>query len=457
MYVNHRFLQAGFVASGSAFALTADCGESSHPNVLFVISDDLNEAIGCWGHPVVKTPNIDRLSRNGIRFQRAYCQFSVCNPSRASFLTGLRPKNTGVRDICNGEDFREVHPDMITLPQYFRQNGYWTGTVGKSFHRGERDADSWSWCADWNVNEGNTTGNLHNPSDGKLPWCKWRQVESGTIVDDRITELAVEKLALLDQSKPFFLTVGFIRPHNPYFAPKEFFDLYPLETLQLPVDSDFETNPDIPASAYGWKEWYAAYSKMDQSDKKELLRAYYACVSYMDDRLGRVLKALEEKGVANNTIIVFTSDHGYHNWEKGWWAKSTVWEMSARVPLIIAGDCLPEKEQDCFRIVEMIDICPTLVELCGLSSFPARDGRSLVPLLRHPAMDDAEWGGAAFTEFGAMRSVRTEQWRYCRWNDDGDEALYRYSGDPDESFNLLLDTVRSEVVNRIRNLMRSAF
>ncbi len=279
-----RLLVILYVA-GSACASVV--GSEAHKNVLLIISDDCNWSLGCWGHPVVKTPNIDRLSKRGIRFKRAYCQISVCNPSRASFLTGLRPKRTGVRN--NSVDFRDVRPDILTMPQYLREHGYWTGTVGKVFHHGERDEKSWSWCADWRVDElHGTKGVSRNVTRGRLPWTSYKEVESGELPDDRIAELAVKKIRGFSQRKPFFLAVGFIRPHDVFFAPKRFFDMYPLVSLEL---NEKLPGQKLPRGAYGVAAWKDAYEMMTNQDKKELLRAYYACVSYMDEQVGKVLAA----------------------------------------------------------------------------------------------------------------------------------------------------------------------
>jgi len=444
-----------FIKQGLWFFLlgalcVAHAGEAVRKNVLFIISDDLNSSLGCWGNSVVKTPNLDALSREGIRFRRAYCQFSVCNPSRASFLTGLRPKHVGVMD--NATNFREATPDVVTLPQYFKENGYWTGTIGKTFHEGEKDPQSWSWCADWEVDQMHgSQGSSRNVTEGKLPWMVWRQVTNGVLPDDRIADLAIDRIRGFSKEQPFFLCVGFIRPHDPFFAPKEFFEMYPVESLSLPADSSGSAG--IPNGAYGWEPWRKVYEQMDNKwDKKEILQAYYACVSYMDQQVGKILDALKQSGREKDTIIVFLGDNGYHNWEKNWWGKCTVWESGAQVPLIIAGDISSHRNEDCFRVTELLDLCPTVVELCGLPPMSSRDGRSLVPLLENPKMDWRDWKGAAFTRFGSnLLSVRTERWRYCEWLGlKGGEALYDHNIDPEESVNVVSNPEMKETVRRLR-------
>ena len=448
--MNIKTILKGMILFGflGAECMAEESISCSKKNILFIVSDDCNWSLGCWGHPVVKTPNIDRLSRKGVRFKRANCQVSVCNPSRASFLTGLRPERTGVWD--NAMNFRDIHPDLLTMPQYFRENGYWTGTVGKIFHHGERDPQSWNWCGDWRVDElRGTKGFSRNVTGGRLPWALYKEVESGELPDDRIAQLAVEKIGELDPDNPFFLAVGFIRPHDVFYAPKRFFDMYPLDSIQ--VDEKM-AGQEIPRGAYGVSSWKDAYNVIEDKDKKELLRAYYACVSYMDEQVGKVLDALKESGLEKDTLVVFMGDHGYHNWEKNWWGKCTVWELSTRTPLIISGDGLPSQNFDCYRVVELLDLCPTLVEWAGLPKMPERDGRSLVPLLHNPDMPDACWRGEAFTQFGPnLRAIRTDRWRYCEWRgSQGGEALYDHSNDPDELVNLALNPEKKVVVKRLK-------
>jgi len=463
--MTHLFPICPFLLLVSTAVLYAAEPVRPHKNVLFIVADDLNMALGCYGHPVVKTPNIDALARQGVRFDRAYCQVSVCNPSRASFLTGLRPARTGVHD--NEKSFRAQRQDILTLPQHFKQHGYWTGAVGKLFHHGNDDGKSWSWLqpwADethretkgaqaWNLNEIKMTrGDGRNVTGGRLPWAVWRSVESGQLIDERSTDLAIRQIKGFTREQPFFLGVGFIRPHDLFFAPKEYFDMYPLDSIKLPLRDE----TGIPRAAYGIKEWKDVYETLNDHDRKELLRAWYACVSFMDAQVGKVLDAVKQQGLADNTIVVLTSDHGYHNWEKDWWGKCTVWELSARVPLIVAGSMLPRKDAGCDRVVELLDLAPTLVDLAGLPPMPGRDGRSLMPLLANPALSDDEWNGAAFTEFGSnLRSVRTGRWRYCQWG--AEEALYDHQTDSQEANNLVGKPGFDSELSELRKLLARVF
>jgi arylsulfatase A-like enzyme len=465
------FASPAALGSLPSFQFAAVAGPARQ-NVLMIVSDDLNWVLGCYGHPIVKTPNLDALSRQGVRFQRAYCQVSFCNPSRASFLTGLRPSRTGVLD--NTKIFRAVHPEILTLPQHFKENGYWTGRVGKLFHEGNEDVQSWLWrphlpfdrlpeqhplrkaspLNHWaiqnTIDELHTQGEGRNVTGGRLPWAQWRAVESGDLVDERIANAAVKQIRTLSSAQPFFLGVGFIRPHDPFFAPKRFFDLYPPESIRLPAS----TGSGIPPTAYGIKQWGDVYETLNDRDKKELLRAYYAGVSFMDEQVGRVLAAMRERGLAERTLVVFMGDNGYHQWEKNWWGKVTVWELSARVPVIIASPNLPRQNADCHRVVELLDLAPTLVEMVGLPPMPGRDGRSLVPLLRNPMLPWQQWDGVALTEYGPrLRSVRTERWRYCRFGTD--EALYDHAADPGETVNQVASTKYRSVVERLRAMLES--
>jgi iduronate 2-sulfatase len=440
-------------------------------NVLLIVSDDLNWCVGCYGHPVAKTPNIDALARQGVRFDRAYCQVSVCNPSRASFLTGLRPARTGVYN--QEQDFRTQHPDILTLPQYFKKKGYWTGAVGKIFHQGCNDEPSWTWqqpwasaelqarkeknpqdwAQPWHLDElKSTLGEGRNVSGGRLPWSVWRSVTNGLLMDDRICEMAIQKIKGFTNGQPFFLGVGFIRPHDLFFAPKKYFDMYPLDSLKLPPQG----STGIPRSAYGVEEWKDAYESMNDQDKKELLRSWYAGVSYTDYHVGQVLAALKQQGLADSTIVVFMGDNGYHNWEKDWWGKCTVWELSARVPLIIAGAGVPQKNGSSEHVVELLDLAPTLVQLAGLPPMPDRDGRSLVPLLISPNLPAEDWKNIAYTEYGQeLRSVRTGKWRYCKWGTD--EALYNEITDPDENTNLVKNPEARTILKELRQKLAAMY
>jgi iduronate 2-sulfatase len=435
--------------------------QASKKNVLLIMADDMNWVLGCYGHKQIKTPNIDALAEHSIRFNKAYCQVSVSNPSRSSLLTGLRPDKTGI--YGNNYSVRELHPDVVTMPQYFKENGYWTGVTGKIFHFGNDDEKSWTWIQPWNPDSLGEKSKDHRwrfseekttkgegGHVGKERWMNWRAVESGLLQDDRTANFAMEQINSLSKDQAFFFGVGFIRPHDAFYAPKRFFDLYPIESMQLPAQD--ETYP-IPESAYGWKPWLKSFKTMNDLEKKELMRAYFAGVSYMDEQVGKVITALKQKGLYDNTIIVFMGDNGYHQWEKNWFAKCTVWELSARVPLIISTPEGREHPAVCDRVVELLDLCPTLVELAGLNPIPGRDGRSLLPLIKNPALPEKRWKGKAFTQFGETRSVRTDQFRYCEWG-SVDEALFDHISDPDEKINLAKDPKYKDLIQKFRSELK---
>src|SRR5215510_12650760 len=355
-------------------------------NVLFIISDDLRPSLGCYGNPIVKTPNIDRLAAAGTRFDRAYAQFPLCNPSRSSMLTGRYPSQTGVMD--NNTYFRALHPDFVTLPQYFQQHGYASLRTGKIFHGGIDDQVSWTEGGepvDPNI--------VNRPASPVATGQGAREVgdEEPTLqanrpahasASDRIVvldgdgeshgdyKIATRAIEFLDKykDKPFFLAVGFNKPHSPPTAPKKFFDLYDVNKIPLPVD--FNTQPRAPA---GFPDLSIPHRNADlfigrdspPDEAREMIRGYYASTSFMDAQVGRVLAELDRLKLRDRTIIVFWGDHGYHLGEKGKWSKAySLWDIGLRVPLII--DVPGAKPQVTERVVQLLDLYPTLADLSGL-------------------------------------------------------------------------------------------
>ena len=442
---------------------TAESAEGeARPNVLLITVDDLRPDLGCYGHGVVKSPHIDRLASRGVRFDRAYCQYPVCNPSRTSFLTGLRPDSTRVLD--NSTHFRRTIPDVVTLPQLFRGNGYFTASLGKIYHRGLTmedlraemdDPKSWDLARYFQATPLGLTGEGRNLTGGKVPWCRWLAAE-GTDEDQPDGQIARDAIELLEQNrdKPFFLAVGFHKPHDPFNAPKKYFDLYPLEDLRPPVDPRDRT-PDVPL-AIGGGAWAAEFDRFTDQERKEYLRAYYACVSFMDAQVGKVLDAVDRLGLADKTVIVFLGDHGYHLGERGWWNKNTLFELSARVPLIVIDPRSEQRGAATSRLVELLDLYPTLAELCAVDAPPGLQGRSFRPLLEDP---QRPWKQAAYTQVrrgrANGRSVRTERWRYTEW--DGGERgveLYDHHADGGEYDNLAADPAHAATVAALKALLR---
>lgn len=434
-------------------------GGERKPNVLFISTDDLNSALGCMGDPVAKTPNIDRLARSGVLFTRAYCQQPLCNPSRASMLTGLRPDTLKVWDLAT--DFRTNKPGVGTLPQLFRNQGYFSARVGKIFHYGVPrqigsggmdDANSWDWAINPRGRDKDEEDQLHVLTRGTgttLGFAMaWREMDGadaqqtdGMGVDDTIRVL--ERYG----DRPFWVGMGFYRPHTPFVATKRWFDLYPKNQLKLPPQPAGETD-DIPPLAMMIKP--ANYG-LGESDLLDCVRAYYASVSFIDDQVGKLLAALERLNLVDNTIIVFFSDHGFLLGEHGQWQKEMLFEEAARVPLIIVpagGLRRPKTEESqwkCERVVELLDVYPTLVAMARVKQPRQKlEGRSLLPLLQDA---QAPWKHAALTQTPRRSkgqevmgySVRDARWRYTEWGVNGEHGveLYDHANDPREHTNLL--------------------
>lgn len=454
-------LGASFNAIGQQ---TQETGSQKKYNVLFIAADDLNNDLGCYGNTFVQSPNINRLANRGVRFDRAYNQFPLCSPSRSSLLTGLRPDSVGIYDLR--VHFREHHPDIVTLPQLFKENGYYAARVGKIFHYGvpgQIGTDGLDDPVSWNqvVNPiGRDKAEEHlvinkTPDRGLGSALAWH-IADGTDEEQTDGLVVSEAIKLLEQNQnnPFFLAVGFYRPHTPYVAPKKYFDLYPLD--EVPLAKEIENDlDDIPDAALFTKPPHWGLS---EEDRRQAHRAYYATISFMDAQVGKLLDALDELGLSDNTIIVFWSDHGYNVGQHGQWMKQSLFENSARVPLLIS---VPDglRKESSGRTVELLDIYPTLAELCELPAPRGLQGRSLVPLLRNP---DAFWDKPAYTQirrgdiFG--RSVRTERWRYSEW-DEGRAGieLYDHQNDPDEFTNLTGNTAYSSIEEELSALLRAGY
>lgn len=397
--------------------------DSTRPNVLFLAVDDLNDWIGALaGHPQSVTPHIDSLAAKGVNFRRAYCQAPMCNPSRASLLTGLRPSTSGAYQ--NGDIWRDAMPDAVTLPQYFMRNGYSVLGGGKIFHGQQNDAESWQAYF-------NFPGFLHPPETpvNKIPKAGHFDWSGLDVPDEETagTQLANWAGDFVGQSheKPFFLACGFYRPHLPWYAPRSYFDKFSEESIELPpfLADDLD---DVPKSAIRNLRDHGNVTSTGQW--KRAVAAYLACINYSDANVGRVLSALDKGPNRENTVIVLWTDHGWHLGEKKHWRKFTLWERSCRVPMMFVAPGVTRPRQQCQRTVELLDMYPTLLDLCGLPAKPDLDGASLRPLLENPA---AEWDKPAITSNGPDKiSVRTERWRYSRYPDG--EELYDHSADPNE-------------------------
>jgi len=460
-------------------------------NVLLLVSDDCGARMGTYGGEAL-TPNIDALARSGVRFDRAYCQYALCNPSRTSFLTGLRPDTTGVYD--NAKEFRKVIPDMVTMPQMFKNNGYSVARIGKLYHYGVPKEigtngldDPQSWEQVWNprgrdcddedkifsigVGAGSsadkTKGSMgqilvgSGNYGGTLSWL----AADGTDAEQTDGKIAAQAISFLQEkrSKPFFLAVGFFRPHTPYVAPKPYFQSYPKDKVELVPDpnDDRAAKPPVALSNTA-----VANYGMNEDTQRTAKQAYLASMTFMDVQFGLVLAELKKQGLEKDTIVVFISDHGYNLGEHGLWQKRSLYEDSARVPFIIRDPGNPANGRATKRVAELVDLYPTVADLCGLNPDKRAQGKSLRPLLANPEL---AWNHAAYTQvdFGAInvggkkkaatperkvgRSVRTERYRYTEWNEGrlGVE-LYDHDTDPGEFKNLAVDPSYASVVTALK-------
>ncbi len=434
-------------------------------NVLFISLDDLNTHLGCYGNAQVKSPNMDRLARSGVRFDRAYCQFPLCSPSRTSLLTGLRPDTTRVYDLTT--HFRFTVPDAVTLPQLFKQNGYLAARVGKIYHYGVPgdigscgldDWKSWNQAVNPRGRDKDEENQLTNytPDRGLGSSLSFMAAEGA---DEEQTDGigATEAIRLLEKyrNRPFFLAVGFYRPHCPYVAPKEYFDLYDPGSIHIPAPPTAAELKSIPEQALASTRPWPRFG-VGESESARAKLAYYAAISFVDAQVGRLLNAVDRLGLWENTTVVLWGDNGYHLGEHGLWKKQSLFEGSARVPLIIAGAGVTARGRVCGRTVELLDIYPTLVDLCGLPSPGRLEGASLRPLLDDPS---AEWKHPAYTQVRRGKtpgySVRTERWRYTEW--DGGASgleLYDYEKDPEEHRNLVTLPEFQSVAAEMKQLLR---
>jgi choline-sulfatase len=452
-----------FFAISTVAALGAPA--DSRPNVLLILSDDLATTLGCYGYPQAKTPQLDALAKRGVRFDRAYCQFPHCNPSRASFLSGLRPNTTRV--TLNGDNLYDNLPGVVTLPAFFRQQGYATARCGKIFHLGvpagtesRDDPKAWDFGTPFKDERPypparESVVKVKTAKKQGLPWQEI-PVADDDLVDGNFAREAIGWLERRDQTKPFFLAVGFHRPHLPFAAPAKYFDLYPFDTIKLPPEpADDEADIPLPARNESVNQ-YAMTATPDQ--RRAAIRAYLATVSFMDAQAGRVLDALKRLGVADNTIVVFSGDHGWHLGEHGLWHKRSLFEQSARVPFIIHAPGAKGNGQVSASVVELLDIYPTLCDLAGLPAPKVLQGRSLRPVLNDPraTMNDMAFTQARRGPDAANwgRSVRTPRWRCTEW-DEGRNGieLYDHDADPGEFTNLANDPRHATVLKDLRTLL----
>jgi len=429
--------------------------DKSKLNVLFIVSDDLCTDLGCYGVDV-KTPNVDKLASRGVRFDRTYCQYPLCGPSRCSFMSGLRPDTTGV--LNNGLPVRHKIKDLVTLPELFRHNGYFAARVGKIYHLGipgevgkpgPDDPQSWDYTFNPKGDEFSKDGDEYDP-DPKEGQSFRRLIIHGEGEKQADHQSAEEAIRLLraNKDKPFFLAVGFIRPHVPELAPEKFFDLYPYESIKLP-EMPGSGRDGIPPIAFHYGKLDMG---MDERGRRESIRAYHATTSFMDAQVGRVIDELNKLGLADKTIITFISDHGYSLGQHHAWQKIMLFDRVCRVPMIIVPPKTENAGKTCRGIAELVDLYPTVAELAGLKGPQALEGTSVVPLLRDPSGAGKQ---AAFAQVhrgktGIGRTIRTDRYRYTEWNagKDGVE-LYDEQADPQEYHNLASDPKCAETIREL--------
>lgn len=424
------------VALAGTWPCSAGRGDEVHaprPNVLVLICDDLNCDLHCYGHPIVQSPNIDRLAQRGVLFDNAHCQYPLCGPSRASFMTGLYPDQTLVRR--NAIYIREHLPNVQTMAQMFRNHGYMATRIGKIFHynvpnhigtSGHDDPYSWDFTFNPRGRDRDDEGLIVSlrPGDfgGTLSWLA-ADGDDGQQTDGIAATEAVRLLRdYARDQRQFFLAVGLFRPHTPFVAPKEYFARYPRCQIVVP-EVPVGYLDTLPAPARESITRKAEQRDLARDLAQKVMQAYYASITFADAQVGRVLDALEETGLAGNTIVLLTSDHGYHMGEHGHWQKTTLFENATRVPLILAGPGTLAAGQVATAPVEMVDLYPTLAELCGLPTPPYLSGISLAPMLKDPRATPRD---SALTQYGNGYSIRTPRYRYTEWGPDGAEGTELY-------------------------------
>ena len=435
-------------------------------NVLFISADDMNCDLGVYGNSQVKTPNLDRLAKRGVVFERAYCQQSLCGPSRASVMTGMRPEDIGI--LSNKNDLRVKNPKVVTLGQAYRQNGYFSARAGKIYHYGNPSMigsdghdDPQTWDERYNPigidrsqQENITRYGRGREKDKNLgiSMAWWNPVSKDQ--DHTDGKVASKIIDLIERKKdePFFLAAGFFNPHCPYVAPKKYFDLYPLEEIEMQdLDEAKRDLEDVPKIALNrdLNHWPYYFADISVEQARKCKQAYFATQSFVDAQVGRLLDALEENGILEKTIIVFWSDHGYFLGEKGLWYKRKAFERSVRVPLIISVPGMGAGER--FKQpVELLDLYPTLMDLCELPMTDQLQGKSLRPVLADPTANSLSKPAVTLVWYGRESwgyTLRNDRYRYMEWMEGrAGRELYDHAKDPEEITNLADDPKYTELI-----------
>ncbi|GAA4315641.1 sulfatase [Compostibacter hankyongensis] len=447
------------------------------PNILFIVADDLRPTLNCYGDSFAITPNINRIAERGTVFRNAYCQEAVCNPSRASFMTGLRPNTTRVWDLKT--HFRKALPEVITLPEWFKQHGYHAQSVGKIYHDPAAMQDRISWSSPETMAVTTVLGkyvldaNLHKKGSWKATATERADAPEIKYIDGMVSHAAVQILDSI-KDKPFFLAVGFRRPHLPFSAPEKYWAMY--DHVRLPAPANPRPPSDVPAVALKNGVELNGYTDIpdtgaiSEKEIQTLIRGYYACTTFMDAQVGKLLDELDRLGLRDNTIIVFLGDNGYHLGEQDLWCKATDFENGAHIPLIIASPWQQQKGTVSTALVELVDVYPTLVELAGMKAPPNLEGSSVKPLLNDPGMS---WKKAAFSQFPRPwpykkapalmgYSVRTKDFRYTEWQDfkTGEiraTELYDHRTDDPETKNVAHDAAYQNKIKEMHQLLKEGW
>lgn len=460
-------------------------------NVLFIAVDDLRPELGCYGHKMAKSPNIDLIAKTGVLFERTYCQQAVCGPTRASLLTGRRPDTTKVYDL--NTHIRKTMPDVVTLQQHFKNNGYFSEGMGKLFHIGLEDEASYSvphrdpegsnYVTEENIKlqheGGKPTINKYDNAEnvdpiilrGAATECADKPDED--YWDGKLALMAIESLKhfakndkIEKKNQPFFIGVGFKRPHLPFAAPKKYWDLYDRSKIEMPYPEKPKNAPEIAFTNWDELRRYSDIpdlGNLDETKTRELIHGYYACVSFLDAQVGKLLKALDEFDLRKDTIVVLWGDHGWKLGEYSQWSKHTNFELDTHAPMIISDPDLPKGIRT-DALTEFVDIYPTLVELCGLPMPDGLEGTSDVPLFTNPKRS---WKKAAFSQFPRPKnimgySMRTDQYRYNEWIDQKTKEikareLYDLKNDPICKESIVDKPENKELVEQLHEMLTAGW
>ena len=444
----------------SAFCFLASYSVYAKPNILFIAVDDLRPELGCYGGKEVKSPHIDKLAEQGTVFNRAYCQVAVCGASRASLMTGLRPTR---KRFLKYDTFAEKDvPDAITLPEELRKNGYHCISNGKIFHhRNDTAKRSWSE-APWKPSMGGAS--FLDPKSKPMiggkkkrgPVLEFPEVADSAYPDGQIGNKTIADLKRMKKnSKPFFLACGFIKPHLPFYAPKKYWNLYDRASLELADNRERPKNAPSALRGSGEIHNYHDRGMKYNSDEwhRACLHGYYACVSYVDAQIGKIMKTLDDLDLRKNTIIVLWGDHGCHLGEHNFWGKHNLMHLSTRSPLIVSAPRF-KSGQTCDRLVEFVDLYPTLIDLSGLKSVNEKlEGTSFKPLLEKPR---SPWKKAVFSQFKSANGVVTESYNFAEF-DDGQKMLFDLKADPDENVNLAASPEHKKTLYRLGKMLKDGW